>query len=195
MKKFTLTAVALVVVATLVIVACDQGKAKEQTKEPLTSEALIKRGEYLVSAVGCDDCHTPKLGFGPHGPELDMERRFAGHPANEPSGKADTNVFKEGWVLFGKGLTSMAGPWGISYAANITSDSTGIGMWTEQQFFTAIRKGLYKGLESNRPLLPPMPWFVYKNFNDEDLRAIFAYLKSTKPVKNVVPQWKKINEL
>ena len=106
----------------------------------------------------------------------------------EPTGKVDKNVFNEGWVLFGMGLTSSAGPWGISYSANLTSDATGIGNWTEEQFFRAIRKGLSKGLEGNRPLLPPMPWFAYKNLTDEDLRAVFSYLKSTKPIKNVVPQ-------
>ena len=194
MKKITLLVPSMIVVTTLVIIACGQGKAKEPVNEPLKEEALIKRGEYLVSAVGCDDCHTPKI-FKPDGHfELDMDRRFSGHPSNEPAGKADTSVFKNGWFLFGNGLTAAAGPWGISYAANLTSDSTGIGAWKEEQFFRAIRKGLSKGLEGNRPLLPPMPWFVYKNFNDEDLRAIFAFLKSTKPVKNVVPQWKKINE-
>ena len=195
MKKIILMGSAIAAITVFAVVGCNQAKTKEPAKEPLTSEALIKRGEYLVSAVGCDDCHTPKI-FQPDGHfELDMERRFSGHPSSDPSGKVDTSVFRNGWILFGSDLTSASGPWGISYAANISSDTTGIGMWTENQFFTAIRKGIYKGLESNRPLLPPMPWFVYKNFNDDDLRAIFAYLKSTKPVKNVVPTWKKLNEL
>jgi hypothetical protein len=194
MKRITLVMSVLTALTTFVVVACNQGKAKEPEKETLNNEALVKRGEYLVLAAGCDDCHTPKK-MGPDGPELDLERRFSGHPANELLSKADTSVFQKGWVLFGMGLTASAGPWGISYAANISSDTTGIGMWTEQQFFTAIRKGLSKGLEGNRPLLPPMPWVAYKNFNDEDLKAIYAYFKSTKPVKNVVPQWKKRNEL
>jgi len=194
MKKITLLMSALVAITIFIVMACNQNKAKEPVKETVDNTALVKRGEYLVSAVGCDDCHTPKK-MGPNGPELDIERRFGGHPANEELGKADTSVFQKGWVLFGMGLTAAAGPWGISYAANISSDTTGIGMWTEQQFFTAIRKGLSKGLEGNRPLLPPMPWFAYKNFNDEDLKAIYAYLKSTKPVKNTVPQWKKLNQL
>lgn len=190
MNKTTLVLSAMVAVTTFIVIACNQEKANATAQEPLTKEALVKRGEYLVSAVGCDDCHTPKIFDATGHFELDLERRFSGHPANQPSGKVDTNTFKNGWFYFGNGLTQAAGPWGISYAANITSDSTGIGMWSEEQFFTAIRKGLSKGLEGNRPLLPPMPWFVYKNFNDEDLRAIFVYLKSTKPVKNVVPQWK-----
>lgn len=195
MKKISVLMSAMVAATTFIVLACNEGKTKEPVKEALNNTALVKRGEYLVAAVGCDDCHTPKI-FKPDGHfELDMNRRFSGHPANEPVGKVDTTAFKNGWVYFGMGLTAAAGPWGISYAANITSDTTGIGMWTEEQFFTAIRKGMYKGLDNNRPLLPPMPWFVYKNFNDEDLKAIYAYLKSTKPVKNVVPQWKKLNQL
>ncbi len=174
MKKITLLMVIHFVVTALVIMACNQGKAKEPVKEPLNNAALVKRGEYLVAAIGCDDCHTPKKFAADGHPELDMERRFSGHPSNEPVGKVDTTAFKNGWVYFGMGLTAAAGPWGISYAANITSDTTGIGMWSEQQFMAAIRKGLYKGLEGSRPLLPPMPWFVYKNFNDEDLRSIYA---------------------
>lgn len=194
MKKITLITSVVIAVAAMVIVACNQSRAKGPDEEPLTGEALIKRGEYLVSSVGCDDCHSPKI-MTPTGFEIDFENRFSGHPAQEPLGKVDTSVMSQGWILFGKGLTAAAGPWGLSYAANISSDTTGIGLWTEEQFFTAIRKGISKGLEGNRPLLPPMPWFVYKNFSDQDLKAIFAYLKSTKPIKNVVPQWKKLNQL
>jgi hypothetical protein len=83
----------------------------------------------------------------------------------------------------------------MSFAANITSDATGIGNWTEAQFFTALRKGKYKGQETGRPLLPPMPWMNYKNMSDEDMRAIFYYLKATKPVENVVPAPKAPTEL
>ena len=97
--------------------------------------------------------------------------------------------------MFGSDFTSTLGPWGISFAANITSDATGIGNWKEEQFIKAIREGKSKGLEGNRSLLPPMPWFVYRNFSDVDLSAIFAYLKSTKPVKNIVPATKGWKEL
>lgn len=196
MKKITIVMSLIVAATAMIVIACNEGKAKtsDTTTPALSQEALIKRGEYIVTAAGCDDCHTPKK-MGPNGPDIDIDRRFSGHPANEPTGKPDTTVFKNGYVLFGMGLTNAVGPWGMSYAANITSDSTGIGMWTEQQFFNAIRKGLSKGLEGNRPLLPPMPWFAYKNYSDEDLKAIFAFLKSTKPVKNVVPQWKQLKDL
>ncbi len=89
--------------------------------------------------------------------------------------------------MFGPDLTNAVGPWGMSFAANISSDDTGIGTWSESQFFKAMREGKWKGLDGSRSLLPPMPWFNFKNLDDTDLRSIFAYLKSSKPVENVVP--------
>lgn len=85
-------------------------------------------------------------------------------------------------------LTEWVGPWGVSYTANLTPDDTGIGNWTEEQFFTALREGKYKGLAGSRPLLPPMPWEMYRNMTDSEIRAVFAYLKSIKAVSNLVPQ-------
>ncbi|HEX7902260.1 MAG TPA: diheme cytochrome c-553 [Chitinophagaceae bacterium] len=194
MRRSILIVAILTSAVVVALVACADSKSTSQKVAAISPDSLIKRGEYLVTSIGCDDCHTPKK-MGPQGPELDLDRRFSGHPSTEVLGKPDQSVFKNGYILFGMGLTTAVGPWGASYAANISSDTTGIGMWTEEQFFRAIRKGLSKGLEGNRPLLPPMPWFVYKNLNDDDLRSVFAYLKSTKPVKNVVPQPKGLKEL
>ncbi|HYI78700.1 MAG TPA: diheme cytochrome c-553, partial [Chryseolinea sp.] len=56
------------------------------------------------------------------------------------------------------------------------------------RFKTAIQKGKYKGLEGSRMLLPPMPWQVYKNIKEDDLKAIYVYLKSLPPINNLVPQ-------
>jgi cytochrome c553 len=148
----------------------------------------IKRGEYLVSFAMCDDCHTPKI-MTANGPEFDMSRRFSGHPADEvytAEGKKEL-IGKEHVAVFSAGLTAVAGPWGVSYAANLTPDDTGIGNWTEAQFLKAIKEGKSKGLDGTRPLLPPMPWQVVRNMTDDDLKAVFAYLKSVKPIKNVVP--------
>ena len=75
----------------------------------------------------------------------------------------------------------------VSFAGNLTSDETGIGNWTEEQFKKAITQGKYKGLDNSRPLLPPMPWPQFSMLNDADVKAIYTYLKSTKPVRNVVP--------
>lgn len=187
MKKtfFSVSIVAVSIVS--IVTACTTGSAKEESKTTALTEAqLVKRGEYLVNVVGCDDCHSPKS-MGPKGPEIIQELRFSGYPSTRPVQKADSNVVKQGWALFGPDLTSAVGPWGMSFAANITPHETGIGNWTEAQFFKAIREGKYKGLDNSRPLLPPMPWFAYKNFSDEDIKAIFAFLKTINPVENVVP--------
>jgi hypothetical protein len=120
------------------------------------------------------------------GPILDPDLILSGHPASEILLPYDKEVLKS-YALFSMGLTAAIGPWGTSFSANITSDDTGIGTWTEEQFMTAMRKGKYKGQEEGRDLLPPMPWMFYKNFPDEDLKAIFAYLKTVTPVENVVP--------
>jgi len=177
------------------LIACTSGAAKTETTSAIISnDSLIKRGSYLVNAIGCDDCHTPKK-FGPNGPEMDMEHRFSGYLATKPASKVNTSVMKDGWVLFTMDLTSAVGPWGQSYSANISSDATGIGNWSEEQFFRALREGKSKGLKEGRPLLPPMPWFVYKNMSDTDIKAIFAYLKTSKPVENRVPGPKTLAEL
>ncbi|WP_353721175.1 hypothetical protein [Dyadobacter sp. 676] len=117
-----------------------------------------------------------------------MDRFLSGYNSTQPLGTFDKSILKTGeWVVFNGQSTAFAGPWGVSFAANLTPDETGIGTWTFEQFDTAMRKGKFKGLENSRPLLPPMPWFNYLNMADSDMRAIFAYLKSIKPVSNVVP--------
>lgn len=182
-------------IAVSTIVACNSASSKENTepKKP-TNEERVKRGEYLVATVGCDDCHSPKR-MGPNGPELIPELRLSGYPSSRPLNKVDQNSIKNGWMLLSADLTSAVGPWGMSFAANLTSDETGIGNWTESQFLKAIREGKWMGAENTRPILPPMPWFVYKNMTDEDLKSIFAYLKTVPPVNNVAPAPKSLAEL
>jgi hypothetical protein len=91
------------------------------------------------------------------------------------------------WVTTEKHLGAWVGPWGISYASNLTPDkATGIGTLTEEMFVKCLREGKYMGV--SRPLLPPMPWNVYGMKTDQDLKAIYAYLMSVKPVHNQVPQ-------
>jgi hypothetical protein len=160
----------------------------------ITDEALIKRGEYLVSIMGCEDCHSPKK-MGPQGPQIEVNLRFSGYPASRPLGKVDPDVIKNGWALFSPDLTAAVGPWGVSFAGNISSDATGIRNWTEAQFKKALTQGKLKGLDNTRSLLPPMPWQNYKSLKDDDVKAIFAFLKSTKPVKNVVPAPKQLKDI
>lgn len=156
-------------------------------------KALLKQGEYLVTIMGCNDCHSPKV-FTEHGPIPDPNRLLSGHPSNEPIADINKDALK-GWVLFGMHNTAVAGPWGVSFAGNITSDETGIGLWNYEHFKTALTKGKFKGIESARNLLPPMPWPNYTQMKDSDIKAIFAYLKSTKPINNIVPNPIAPNEL
>lgn len=174
---------------TATIWACTNAASKDEKDEQpfLTESQMIARGEYLVNSIGCDDCHSPKR-MGPQGPEVISELRLSGYPADRPLPDLKAMQPKNGWMMFNPDLTSFVGPWGVSFAANITSDGTGIGNWTESNFITAIRKGKIKGNESGRPMLPPMPWFNYRNLTDEDLKSILAYLKTTAPVRNLVPQ-------
>lgn len=146
--------------------------------------SVVERGRYLVTAGGCNDCHTP-LKMGPKGPEPDMARMLSGHPAGTtlppppplPPGP---------WNVVTAGLTAWSGPWGISYTANITPDvETGIGGWTEEMFVKTMRTGKHLGM--GRDILPPMPWQSIGLLTDADLKAIFAYLKSVPKISNQVP--------
>ena len=89
--------------------------------------------------------------------------------------------------MFYPDLTAAAGPWGVSFAANLTPDETGIGNWTEDQFRKALTEGKLKGIDGGRQLLPPMPWTNYKALTNDEVHAIFFYLKSLKPIRNIVP--------
>ena len=181
---------ALALFATGVLFSNCEKTSSQNEPETLAAikAAQIARGKYLMGSVGCDDCHTPKK-MTPNGPEMDMERRFMGHPAAEPFEYADKKdmVARQQVAVFSAGMTAAAGPWGITYAANLTPDDTGTGNWTEAQFVKAIREGKSKGLDGTRPLLPPMPWQVYGQMNDEDLKSIYAFLRTVKPIQNVVP--------
>ena len=195
MRKTILSISMIVVVAAAAIVACTSKEAKpNETKAPLTKEAMIKRGEYLVTLGGCNDCHSPKK-MGLHGPEIDMDRRLSGFPSTRPLPQYDSNLVKKGIAQFNEDLTSAAGPWGISFSANLTSDPTGAGSWPVENFIYAIRNGKLKGLAGSRDILPPMPWFNFAKLTDEDLKAIHAYLQATKPVENVVPAPKQFADL
>jgi Cytochrome c len=145
---------------------------------------MIERGRYLVVTGGCNDCHTPWQ-MTAKGPAPDMTRMLSGHPESmkvtrppRPTGE---------WIAAASATnTAWAGPWGVSFTANLTPDrETGLGNWTEEMFISTLRTGKHAGV--SRPLLPPMPWPAYAQMTDRDLKAIFAYLKSIKPIKNMVP--------
>jgi len=69
---------------------------------------------------------------------------------------------------------------------NLTPDrNTGIGICTEDMFLSALKTGRHMGV--SRPILPPMPWQAFRNLTDEDLKAIFSYLRTVAPIHNRVP--------
>lgn len=175
---------AFLMLSLLATIRCTQptAHASEAISRP-SKETLIARGKYLTTIGGCNDCHSPKV-MTAHGPEPDTTRLFSGHPREE---KLENVIKTKDWLVMNNGFTAFVGPWGISYAANLSPDDTGIGNWKLEQFITAIRKGKSKGIESNRDLLPPMPWQMYRHMTDEDLEAVFTYLKSLPPQNNLVP--------
>jgi mono/diheme cytochrome c family protein len=145
-------------------------------------------GHHIVTVGDCGNCHTPKK-MTSMGPVEDTSLALSGHPSAMPFPNVARKEMESNHLFYSNDLTSWVGPWGVSFAANITSDSTtGIGNWTEDQFILCLRKGKYMGLEKARDLLPPMPWQAFRNMTDDELKAVFAYLKSTKPIHNIVPQ-------
>jgi hypothetical protein len=123
--------------------------------------------------------------MGADGPEPDMSRMLSGHPSDL---KMPPLKMGDGpWVsAVAETNTAFRAPWGVSYTANLTPDEfTGIGIWTEDIFMNTIRRGRHWG--ASRPLLPPMPWPVYANMTDEDLKSVFAYLRTIPPISNQVP--------
>jgi cytochrome c551/c552 len=147
-------------------------------------DAQIRRGAYLTRIMGCADCHMP-MKMGPKGPEPDEARGLSGHPEAlvMPAAPAP----KGPWLWSGAATnTAFAGPWGVSYAANLTpDDETGLGRWTEAQFLQIVRTGRHLG--KGRAILPPMPIQSLRATQEEDLKAIFAYLRSQPAVRNHVP--------
>lgn len=192
--KFSIACVMLIV---LIIAACNNEPAKEEiankTNETAVAstfggfESQAKWGEHLVLVSGCNDCHTPKK-MGPNGPEPDMSLMLSGHPAQMPPPPIDQKEAAKKGLAVTQTLTAWVGAWGITYAVNLTPDSTGLGSWKEDQFIKALREGKWMGLDNTRPIMPPMPWEAFKNFSDDEIKAIFAYLKSIPAVHNIVPQ-------
>jgi len=189
MKK--LTAILIIAIFAWSLNSCDPAKGVKDAAAatPPSKDSLVKRGNYLVTTLGCNDCHSPKK-MGPQGPYIDTARMLSGFPSTAPVPVAGADDVKKGLVVFAGDLTAAIGPWGTSFSANITSDATGIGSWKVDQFKNALRHGKYKGLDSERMLLPPMPWQDLTNLTDADIEAIFTYLQSTKPVNNVVPAFR-----
>lgn len=178
LRRYGWVAVALVPALVAVSVARAGGDA------PSPSER-VARGRYLVDLAGCVDCHSPKK-LTEDGPVPDPARHLMGHPSDEslPPAPKPTGP----WIVTTTGgLTAWSGPWGTTYARNLTPDpETGVGAWTEQEFIDTFRTQRHRG--RGRRLLPPMPVEQIAHMTDEDLAAVFAYLRTIPAVKNRVPE-------
>jgi mono/diheme cytochrome c family protein len=185
-----LLAIAVVLVGAAGFVTLAGGEAQEST-QGRAPEQVVQRGEYLVKIMGCNDCHTPWK-MGPQGPEPDMTRFLSGHP--EQIGPLPKAAAAAPYLWSGFGTnTAFTGPWGVSYTFNLTPEpNTGLGIWTEEMFMQAIRTGKHMGV--SRPINPPMPWPAYRNATDDDLKAIYAYLRTIKPIVNHVPAYQPVEE-
>lgn len=184
MKKIVIAGCALVGLFSLLVAAASF--AAEQ-KGGSDKKAMVEKGRYLVTLGGCDDCHSPKK-MTANGPVPDEARLLSGHPADAKLPELSLNLFGPAkWgAITNNDLTGWVGPWGRSYAANLSPDpETGTGAWNEELFIRILRTGKLMG--AGRDILPPMPWYNYAKLTDADLKAIFFYLKSLKPVKNQVP--------
>ncbi len=183
MRRRHLFTVTLIAAGLSLAALAASAKTKEKKE---TKEDPVARGRYLVSFAGCNDCHTPwafnkEMGM----PVPDHTRFLSGNPvgAPEPSGKVDPRT---DLAFIGATFTSFKLPFGNVYSANLTPDKeTGIGNWTEEMFLNVFHKGTHMGVEG-RPVLPPMPWQEYRNMTDDDLKAVFAFLKTIPAIHNPV---------
>jgi mono/diheme cytochrome c family protein len=184
--KDNLFAAAVLTTAVVLTVASVNSSAADPAGATSKFDAeKVARGKYIVTVAGCNDCHTPWT-LGPNGPEPDMTRMLSGHPeslamppAPRPASPWQTTAAATN--------TAWAGPWGVSFTANLTPDpETGLGKWTLRNFVDTIRTGRHMG--RGRAILPPMPIPMHKHFTDADLEAIFSYLQSIPAVKNRVPE-------
>jgi hypothetical protein len=165
--------------ALLFTAGCTTGPA---TASPSPS---TERGRYLVATLGCGDCHSPKV-MGAQGPAENPAKLLSGHPEGTPLTPAPAPSGT--WIASASlDQTAWSGPWGISFATNLTPDeNTGIGSWSEDTFVKSLKTGRHMGVA--RPILPPMPWPAYRNLTDDDLRSIYAYLRTIPAVHNRVPE-------
>jgi hypothetical protein len=166
------------------------GASPEQKKPKLSvsvKNTHVEHGKYLVMVAGCNDCHTPKI-FTAMGPIPDTTKLLSGHPGNSTLPDVPKDVLgPDKWGALTTGdLTAWVGPWGTSFARNLTPDmNTGLGSWTEEMFIKALQTG--KDMGEGRDILPPMPWQDFGRMKEQDLKDIFAYLKSLPPIDNAVP--------
>jgi hypothetical protein len=200
MKKIQFLFLFILFAAVVVLTRCSSNPptpkanadSTSTSSNPMSNDDAVKRGQYLTTICGCNDCHSPKV-FDEHGtPSPDPTKLLSGHPADAPLPKefVPNNVSPGKVFMCSQDLTAWYGPWGNSFARNLTPDSaTGTGAWTAETFIKIIRSGKHMGADAGRPIMPPMPWQDFARMTDQDLTSIFAYLKSLKPISNNVPDY------
>ncbi|MFN8060243.1 MAG: hypothetical protein U0Q12_13890 [Vicinamibacterales bacterium] len=184
-RLLTLAMASLLLTGTMAARASSQAARRAPAAStPTTDTARLERGEYLVRVAACHDCHTP-FAMGPNGPAPDMTRALSGHPQELVMPPAPPAVGP--WIgHVGATNTAWAGPWGVSFSANLTPDpETGLGSWTEEMFLATVRTGRHQG--KGRAILPPMVIPALQAATDEDLKSIFRYLQTVRPIRNKVP--------
>ena len=175
-RLVALAIVGIMVSASIVVIRAQTTRALPAPPPGVNAE----RGKYFVTVMDCNGCHTP---FKNGEPDLTkmlsghpQAVRIAGKPAMAPGFETQVNATNTAWAT----------PAGVAFSSNLTPDrATGLGTWTEQTFVNAIRSGKKSG--TGRPLLPPMPWRMYGQLTDDDLKSIFAYLKTIPAISNQVP--------
>jgi hypothetical protein len=191
MKQYSTRIFFLALTLGVTVVGCgkktegDTAKPGEGGQTASATGSSIERGKYLVETIGgCNDCHTPWK-MGDKGPAPDMTKMLSGSPEGM---RLPPPMLNPPWGWAGSlSMTAFAGPWGISYSANLTPDmETGLGKWTDADFIKTMRTGIGS---HNRPIMAPMPWEAIGHASDDDLKAIFAYLHSVPAIKNKVPDY------
>jgi mono/diheme cytochrome c family protein len=166
MKKFMAILALFCFIATAAYFSSCKGKKEEtQTSNGADSMKLVlERGKYLVENVaGCVDCHSKRDFTKYSGPVV---------PGTEYGGGM---VFDQHFAIPG-----------VVYSRNITPDNeTGIGTWTDEEILRAMTQGISKNGDT---LFPLMPYANYNHMAKSDLLSIIAFLRTTKPIKNVVPK-------
>lgn len=191
LKHYSFRGMGLALALVLFTQCNDSRKAEPMAASTMVSEkknfggyeTQVEWGEHLVTIGGCNDCHTPKK-MTATGPVDDSSLLLSGHPENLPAPDVNRKETESKGLVITSDFTAWVGPWGISYSANLTPDETGTGSWTESQFLYAIKNSTSKGIPGSRGLMPPMSMMPVKHMTDDELKAIFAYLKTIKPVKN-----------
>ncbi len=154
----------------------------EPLRRPATPEELatpLGRGEYLVHLAKCVHCHSPRpLNGTMREHRKDLE--FGGGRRFETKPTFDELEQDPG---FASRLARKPEPKRFVTSPNLTTDPSGIPYYDEALFIQTIRTGKVAGV---RPLTRAMLWFEFRKLTDEDLKAIFAYIRSRPPIRHRV---------